>query len=404
MRVPQGSRRGGKVVAGLLVGLLVGGAGVGGYALYKGRDANRPGADAALEPADELAMVPADALGFVHVRAADLLKTDALAEIRRMIEAAGPDALKNLDDAFIPAPSAVRRLTVVVYKPATPADPPAVVVLVALAAPVDREKFQKANLPNATQGTVGDKEYWYSSNKTTIEDAVVVLPGKFPDAAVHYATDRLIVVGTVADVKAHLAAAAKADGPLAPAIKRAADGSRHAVAALNVVHVPKAARKALPSEFGPLLDADVVTLDLVVGKEARADVKATYKDVTTAEAAERAVTKMAENGKKAAWDVQVKFGELVKGKVGEARPRPNDKLPEAVIGMLALGPVNDLERWLSNPNVKRDGAELAASVTVPGFTNASLLAAGMTVGLIGEADRKPDTTFRHVGNRLAPRP
>src|SRR4051812_21194823 len=97
MRFRAGRRRGRAVLA-LLAGLLAGGW-VGGGLVYvfhrtKFQEAAGRVADVSLAPAEELALVPADAAGFVHVRAADLWRSDAMAEYRRVVGKAGDDALK----------------------------------------------------------------------------------------------------------------------------------------------------------------------------------------------------------------------------------------------------------------------------------------------------------------------
>src|SRR5580700_6881256 len=72
-------------------------------------------ASAPLPP--DLAAVPADALGFVHVRVADIWKSDALKEFRETVMRAGPKALIGFDKRFLPAPSSIDRLTFVLVAP-----------------------------------------------------------------------------------------------------------------------------------------------------------------------------------------------------------------------------------------------------------------------------------------------
>ena len=76
----------------------------------------RPGAEPAAAAAEptvnaDLALVPADAVGFIHVRAADLWKTDIFAGFRQMFERAGPKALAALDAQFVPKVSTFDRVT-----------------------------------------------------------------------------------------------------------------------------------------------------------------------------------------------------------------------------------------------------------------------------------------------------
>ena len=66
----------------------------------------------------DLALVPADALGFVHVRVADVWKSEPLKEWRTMILKAGDEALAAFDKRFVPAPSSIERITAMLLAPA----------------------------------------------------------------------------------------------------------------------------------------------------------------------------------------------------------------------------------------------------------------------------------------------
>ena len=77
-------------------------------AAAQGRD---PAAPVAMS--SDLAAIPGDALGFVHVRVADVWKTDAMADIRKVFQKAGDKALAELDAQFVPAPSTIERVTMV---------------------------------------------------------------------------------------------------------------------------------------------------------------------------------------------------------------------------------------------------------------------------------------------------
>jgi hypothetical protein len=98
----------------LLVGLLIGGAAGAGtvYVLKRGK-AGIPGGPR-LGAAEEVAMIPADSIAFVHFRARDLWKSEELTDLRKVLDKAGPDALRMLDEGFVPAPSTLERATLVV--------------------------------------------------------------------------------------------------------------------------------------------------------------------------------------------------------------------------------------------------------------------------------------------------
>ena len=106
--------RRGKTLIWLLVGLLIGGAAGAGavYVLKRGK-AGIPGGPR-LGAAEEVAMIPADSIAFVHLRARDLWKSEEMADLRKVLDKAGPEALKMLDEGFVPAPSTLERATLVV--------------------------------------------------------------------------------------------------------------------------------------------------------------------------------------------------------------------------------------------------------------------------------------------------
>ena len=403
MRAAAVKRRGGRAVLALLVGLLVG-VWVGGGLVWvfnrsKLRGSGAVG-DASLVQADEVNLVPADAAGFAHARLADLWKTESAAEFRQMLEKAGPDALKALDEGFVPAPSAVERVTVVGLKAAPPpaGDPPLpkrfqpgfpqpganpfadpgmtdVFAIVAFSAPVDADQLRTTNLPAAVKKTAGGRDYWHDART---------------DAAVHFPGDRLLVVGTGRGVEAFLTRPARADGPLAPAIKLAAGGTRHVVAAVNLTQtpLPPGLTRDLPPEASPILRADSMTVALVVGGGVKLDLRATYKDEDAATKAEEAVKTAAAAGRKSLAETKARMQEALAGKPGQPKPRPIQELPEAVGGAFGLGAITMLEEWLTDPPLRRDGAELSAVVTLPSLAASSVQMNAVAVGLLLPAVQK----------------
>src|SRR5262245_40447417 len=90
----------------------------------------------------DLAAVPGNALGFAHVRIADIWKGEALKEIRAVFAKAGPEYLKMLDERFVPAPSTIDRVTIILTLEKDKQEPSALVV-VTTTVPFDREKLVK---------------------------------------------------------------------------------------------------------------------------------------------------------------------------------------------------------------------------------------------------------------------
>jgi hypothetical protein len=363
----------------LLVGLLVGGGvGAGAVWLVKRNKAasGGPGPDAPLATAaDELAMVPADAMGFAHVRLAELWKSGMMAEFRKVVEKAGPAALAALDEGFVPAPSSVDRLTVVVLKNPAGGPEPVVLGLVALSAPYDAAQVRRTHLPAAIKQQSGGKEFWFDPQA---------------DIAAHFPSDRLIVVGMAPAVAALLAKQPATDGPLAPALKLAGSGGGHLVAGVNVgaLPIPPQAFDQVPPEVRPLLRARAVSLGLTIGEPTRFELRASYADDAAATDAEKAVKAAAEMGRKAIAEARQPVEAMLHGRPGQPRPRPIKDLPEAIGGLFAVGAMNTVDEFLADPPVKREGAELRASLSVPSVGGAYLSMTAMSIGLLLPAVQK----------------
>ena len=396
-RNPRAARAAIALLAGLLVGGWVGGGLVWVLNRNKFKDPNTV-ADVSLTKADEVEMVPADATGFAHVRLADMWKSDAMSEFRKVLEKAGPEAIAALDEGFVPAPSSVDRVTVVMMRSeAAPPPPPPkatapkgetpfpkfdippppstpkILAILAFKAPFDAATVVKANKLAADAKKHNGKEYW-------VDDA-----GRI---AVHFPTDRLIVIGTESSVKSFLSQESKKDGPLTPAIKLAASGSRHLVAAVNMSQI-RDFPIPLPDEVAPILRADSMTLGVVVGGSGgKVDLRASYKDDAAAQDAERSLRAAAETGRKKLAEVKTQMETAVKGKPGAAKPRPIEDLPGAVGGLFALGAVNMLDEWLADPPLKREGNEIVAAITMNSMGSAYASMSAMSIGMLLPAVQK----------------
>jgi len=410
------NRRAGRAVLALLVGLLAG-AWVGGGLVWMFNRSKNPAAGevaaVSLAPADEFDLIPADAAGFVHARAADLWKTDAMTDYRRVVGKAGDDALKALDDGFVPAPSTLDRATVVVmtkpgrkggpvlnvppgkgaFPPKGGFGPPAgqggfgpqqgmggdgpevdTVFLLNFNTAFDPAKVREANLPKGIKQIAGEHEMWSETGGTGL--------------AFH--GDRTIIVGGEWAVRNLLIQKKTPDGPLAPALKLAAGGNRHVVGAINLkaYRPPADFTRGLPPEANTLWRADALAAGLVVGRGMKVDLRAVYKDDTSAEGAEKELRAGAEAGRKSLGEMKTKLLEAVAGRPGGAKPRPPGDLPEAVGGLFALGAVGMLDEWLANPPLEREGPELSASVTIDSVAGAYGTVAALGAGFMLPAVQK----------------
>ena len=401
MRTGITKRRGGRTALALLAGLLLGGWVGGGLVWIFGGKRTKTEARGvmptlALAKADELKMVPADAVAFAHVRLADVWKTEVFADIRRVVEKAGSKALATLDEGFVPAPSSIDRVTVVVIKPVPPKagafqppkganQPPAVplppadefevFVLVALSAPYESAKLKQAYLPNGVARSAAGKEFWFDP----IEGLAVFSPN-----------DKVLVIGTPAGVEGYLSQPIPAEGPLAPALRQAAEGTRHVVGGVNLkkIPIPPAILKEIPADVIPLAAADGLSIGIVMAAEAKVELKASYKSEAAAADAEKAVKAAADLGRKKIAEGRPQLEALLAGKPGQPKPRPIKDLPEALMGFAGLGLLNTIDEFLADPPVKRDGTELSAVVTMPQVGGLYLGTTAVSVGLLLPAVQK----------------
>jgi hypothetical protein len=321
-------------------------------------------------PAD-LALVPSDAVGFVHVRAADLWKSEALAGFRQTFEKAGPKALAALDEQFVPKISTLDRMTAFLVPGGE--GPPVPFGVLRFSAPFDPAEVVKAYTPGAEKVAVAGKD-------------VFSAPGAALDL---YFPDRQHVVVGPPGTFALLFADRKAQtGPMGYALKLAA-GGKPFVAAVNLQAVPLPGRVLadLPPEAKALLKAEHVTFSASVGGAITLDLAAGYKTADDAQDAEKAIKVLAEYARK---ELAKLKDDLEKQLLGRKGPRPPGDLPEALLTVFGLGALNQADEWLANPAafVKRDGAMLTASLAVPKELVAVYGAGSVMVGLLLPAVQK----------------
>jgi|GEM_PF-1243675 len=371
-----------KAALALLAGLLVGGFLGGGAVWVLNRNSFKdPNTihDVSLAKASELDLVPADGLAFAHVRLADMWRTDAMSEFRKVLEKAGPDAIKAFDEGFVPAPSSADRLTVFGFKSNEAPPPPPNVKggfapqptnsthicgILAFSAPFDEARVREANIPGAGESTANGKKFW--SDPAT-------------DLAIHFHSDRVIVVGPSVAVRAFLSLKPAKEGPLANALALAASGGRHVVAAASTSLASGPLPVNLPNEVSPLLRADSVSMGLVFGGGAKLDIRASYKTAAEAENAEKALRNAAAEGRKKIAEMKTKFETELKG---NGKVRPVRQLPEAAGSLFGLGAMNTFDEWLADPPLVRDGSEIAATFTMGSLGGTYLGVAAMSVGLM----------------------
>ena len=225
-----------------------------------------------------------------------------------------------------------------------------------------------AYLPNSAKTNLGGKTV-YTGERAEFELF-------FPD-------NRHIVVSPPDAMTRYLKHESPKTGPMTYGLKLASSG-KPVVASINVAALPIPPRDldVLPTEAKPLLKAEHVTISLDLAAAAKIDLVAGYKNAAEAQDAEKALKALAEYARKELAqlkaDLEKKlFDPRVKG------PRPIEQLPEMAFNVFALGAINHADELLANPGalVKRNEAELAASVTLP----KELVAGAAGVAAVGTA-------------------
>ncbi|MFO0795960.1 MAG: DUF1559 domain-containing protein [Gemmataceae bacterium] len=312
-----------------------------------------PTPEAAAQPAGgapELALVPADAAGFVHVRAADVWKSDVFAELRKTFERAGAKAIADLDKQFVPAPTSLARATGFVFMSAEKGPQP--VGIVSFSAPFNPADVAKTYLPNGRARKSGGKTIYTS-------------PGG-DNVALYMPDNQTVVIAEKEAMTEYLSRPVAKDGALAPALKLAASG-KAVVAAANVaaLPIPPGAFGDLPPGVEPILKADTVVVTLDLGKDAVISVKAGYKDAAAADAAQTAVKDLVKLGRSELAKAKVEMEKKLNDPDAEL-PRKAEELPEVLGATFALGAIGRADDFLADPKlVTRTGNDLAVTVTVP---------------------------------------
>jgi len=318
----------------------------------------------------DLSAVPGNAVGFVHIRVAELWKSDACKDLRAMVEKAGSDALDAFDRRFVPAPSSIDRITVVMLMPDRGGEPPLVVVL-STSKPFDKEKFLKGALPGATEEKTGSSSL-YIDAKTGV--------------GLHVIDNQTFAFGSI-DVMRHYVTL-KGGGSGAFELALRDTGKHQIVAALNSSLLPGEAIGSLPPPLQPLARARLIQLGADIGQDIRFDLKLKFADDTAAKAGEDA----AKEGVKMAREALAKLRKEVEGKLmskdGPATS-PISELPETALALVALGSLKQADEMLKDLPVKREGAALATSATIPAGPYTTMLSmSGFSAALLLPAVQK----------------
>ncbi len=323
----------------------------------------------------DLSFVPANALAFVHVRLAEVWESPFFKVWRDTVDEAGKQALKAFDRRFIPAPSSLENVTVVILPPdLAKARPdmhpePEVLAILRTSRPIDQDAFFKFTYPDSMKEQVDGKTLHYQL-RTTL--------------AVVFLDDRTLAFGKQHVVRNALAKSPAREGPLAAALKLANSG-KAIVGGINVAALAPLAMQHVPPQFAPLVKARLGTLAVDVAGHGHVTLRLTYANREDAADAERA----AEEGLHMARQQLLKArAELRKKIEGGGKPGKLDELPEAAMALFALGGIKRLEKFLQKPPLTREDSSLQVAFDLPQAGPESVAVAAIGMGLLLPAVQK----------------
>jgi len=216
-----------------------------------------------------LALVPANGSGFITIRVGDLYRSDASKAFREKLAKAQPKFAEKFKKNSGLDIDQIARVTVVLGNDAE--RPP--LVIIAMSKAVDRDKVRDAQMPKSEERKHGGKTYY------TRKEA------KERDQALHFASDRVLVLGSIKDMEQFLdrKVDSKGKGPLRAALGTAA-AKVPLVGGLNLQGgffgsiKKKLGEKPPPEvkEMLPLLEAKSGVATMVADKDIRLNASLTF--------------------------------------------------------------------------------------------------------------------------------
>jgi prepilin-type processing-associated H-X9-DG protein len=151
--------------------------------------------------------------------------------------------------------------------------------------------------------------------------------------------------------------------------------------------------REIPPELRPLLRAKAAVVSLDAGAAGGLNVRVAYPDKEAADAAGKAI----QDGVGLARGRIAEFREELKKKVeGDGKPAGVDALPEALLGVVGLGALQEAEDLLIGLPLKREGDSFALAVPIPAQLRPLVLGSGLAAGMLVPATQR----IRLASNRM----
>jgi len=313
----------------------------------------------------DLALIPGNAGGFVHVQVAKVWKHDAMKEIRKLAEKAGPKALKALDADYKPAPSTLERVTMVMLPEKGPRIEPKIITILAFNEPFVADDVRKLYMPKVEPKKAGGKTYYAD---------------EIQGVSLHFADDRTIAFGDAETLPAFLKIAGHPTGPLRDAL--AANAGKPMLACVNLKEIAavEELERHLPPDLKPLLKAERITLSFDLDKRVTLNGGIAFGSEDDAKAGDVALRKTADLARIELNRPRIEFEQAL---FGEKRKDGGkvDGLMKAVIALGGLAALNTVDEILGELPFKRDGATIAAKFELPEWATQYAAAALVSAGI-----------------------
>lgn len=350
--------------------------------------ASRSHAQAPARLPTDLDLVPRDAAAFVHMRTADLWKSEWLGDIRRLVDRAGPEYVQAFLKKFAPDLSTVDRITFVMLAPRTlnepfPSGDPegmSALLIISTTRPYDRLKVIES---------LGPREKVYKRNLYYFNEDMW--------SGLALLDDRTFVFGSEDALVSFFDSARNrgADGPLQTALLEAA-GKHHVVVGLNPQLLAKEeGARFMPPPLLKLLEAQCGTFTLDLEKEIRLLVRFDYSKADEAKAGEKALKDTLELAR---GGLALPIQEL------EARlKKPPERggleeLPENFGMLLGLGMLREIDALLKDARVQPQGSSVRLPINYKGLESSNMLV--VSLAAITTLGKRVNATFATVGSRL----
>ncbi len=313
----------------------------------------------------DLALIPGNAGAFVHVQVAKVWKNDAMKEIRKLSEKAGPKALKALDADYKPMPSTLDRVTMVMLPEKGPQIEPKIITILAFNEPFVADDVRKLYMPKAEPKKAGGKTY-YSD--------------EIQGVSLHFADDRTIAFGDAETLPAFLKIAGHPTGPLRDAL--AANAGKPMIACVNLKEIAAfaALEGGLPPDLRPLLKAERVTVTADLDKRVTLTAGIGFGSDDDAKAGDVALRKAADLAHVELNRPRMDFEQALFDPKKSAKGK-FEELSRAVLAFGGLAALNTADEILGDLPFKRDGAIIAAKFELPEWATQYIAAALVSAGV-----------------------